>query len=267
MTISLFMDHRAAVSATEYPAAARFALIISQLMAAIALRRGDPDVWTGDMIFYVRYRLRRINQVFQTLAALIAAAKLPKEREYKPRAPKDPMFGPPPPPDPDVKPKRPVGPTKPKPGIWKAFRQERFAWLCGLMPPRYFLPGAGAYAGYLRMLMDDPEMKALVAASSRMQRLLRPLFWMLGIEASLLGEPPPKRPRRKRAPRSRAPHPPRPAREPTNAEIMKVINDRPWPKNGRGGPPFLPGESPRRGFPARTVRGWGGKPPDFSKTG
>jgi hypothetical protein len=46
---------------------------------------------------------------------------------------------------------------------------------------------------------------------------------------------------------------------------MKVINDRPWPKNGRGGPPFLPGESPRGGFPARTVRAWGGKPPDFTK--
>ena len=261
------MDNRAAVSATEYPAAARFALIISQLMAAIASRRGEPDVWTADMIFYARYRLRRINQMFQALAALITAGKLPPERPYRPRPPKDPMFGPPRPPDPGAKPKIPVGPTRPTPGIWRMFRQRQFGWLCRLMPPRFVLPGAGAYIGYIRMLMADPEMKALVAASPRMQRVLRPLFWMLGIEASLLGEPPPKRPRAKRAPRPRAPRPPRPWRPLTNAELMKVINDRPWPKNGRGGPPFLPGESPRGGFSARTVRGWGGKPPDFSKMG
>jgi hypothetical protein len=34
-------------------------------------------------------------------------------------------------------------------------------------------------------------MMALIAASPRMQRTLRPLLWMLGIEASLIRPPPP----------------------------------------------------------------------------
>jgi hypothetical protein len=33
-------------------------------------------------------------------------------------------------------------------------------------------------------------MKALIAASPRMRRTLRPLLWMLGIEASLIRPPP-----------------------------------------------------------------------------
>ncbi len=81
---------------------------------------------------------------------------------------------------------------------------------------------------------------------------------MLGIEASLLGEAPPKRPRRKRAPW--------PWRPLTNAELMKVINDRPGPIHGRSGPPFLSGEPPRGGGVRRgRCVGGAGNPPIFRK--
>jgi hypothetical protein len=38
----------------------------------------------------------------------------------------------------------------------------------------------------MRDLLGDPEMAALLAATPRMEELLRPLCWGLGIEASLL---------------------------------------------------------------------------------
>jgi hypothetical protein len=55
--------------------------------------------------------------------------------------------------------------------------------------PRRF--GAAQFGGQLRHLLGDPEMMALIAASPRMRRTLRPLLWMLGIEASLIRPAPP----------------------------------------------------------------------------
>jgi hypothetical protein len=45
---------------------------------------------------------------------------------------------------------------------------------------------AAIYGDALRRLLDDPEMAALMTATRRMEKLLRPLCWGLGIEASLL---------------------------------------------------------------------------------
>jgi hypothetical protein len=50
--------------------------------------------------------------------------------------------------------------------------------------------GAAQSGGHLRHLLADPEMMGLIAASPRMRRTLRPLLWMLGIEASLIRPPP-----------------------------------------------------------------------------
>jgi hypothetical protein len=51
--------------------------------------------------------------------------------------------------------------------------------------------GAAQFGSQLQYLLADPEMIGLIAASPRMQRTLRPLLWMLGIEASLIQPPPP----------------------------------------------------------------------------
>jgi hypothetical protein len=50
--------------------------------------------------------------------------------------------------------------------------------------------GAAQFGSQLQYLLADPEMKALIAASPSMRRTLRPLLWMLGIEASLIRPPP-----------------------------------------------------------------------------
>jgi hypothetical protein len=51
--------------------------------------------------------------------------------------------------------------------------------------------GAAQFGGQFQYLLADPEMMALIAASPRMRRTLRPLLWMLGIKASLIRPPPP----------------------------------------------------------------------------
>ncbi len=160
-------------------APARFAMVIDGLKQAVAAASADYP-WTGPMVLYVWNRLHRINQIFQTLAALIVAGKLPPQRLCRPRPHRVqsavPML-------PD--------PATPKPSqVWKVF-PCRFAWLCGAVPslPRRF--GAAQFGGQLRHLLGDPEMIALIAASPRMRRTLRPLLWMLGIEASLIRPPPP----------------------------------------------------------------------------
>jgi hypothetical protein len=81
---------------------------------------------------------------------------------------------------------------KPMP-VWKLF-SYRSAWLCAAVPslPRRF--GAAQFGGHLRHLLADPEMIGLIAASPRMLRTLRPLLWMLGIEALLLRPPLPSPP-------------------------------------------------------------------------
>ncbi len=56
-----------------------------------------------------------------------------------------------------------------------------FAWLLVLVPYH-----AAGYASQLRYLLADPEMAAMLAATPRLGKLLRPLCRMLGIEAELL---------------------------------------------------------------------------------
>jgi hypothetical protein len=126
------------------------------------------------MVVYVWNRLHRINAVFQALAALILAGKLPPERVCRPRTTKV----------------HSVLPALCDPAKSKLF-SWRFAWLCVAVPslPRRF--GAAQFGGHLRHLLSDPEMMGLIAASPRIRRTLRPLLWMLGIEESLIRPSPP----------------------------------------------------------------------------
>ncbi len=55
-----------------------------------------------------------------------------------------------------------------------------YAWLCKAVPNK-----AAALGGWLRVLLEDPEMVALIAATPRMGQLLRPLCRMLAVDAAL----------------------------------------------------------------------------------
>jgi hypothetical protein len=158
-------------------APARFAQIMAGLMQAVAEKIADYP-WTAPMVMYVWRRLHRINAIFQAVAAQIAAGKLPPERVCWPRAAGI----------------RSAVPALPDPAapipVWKLF-PYRFAWLCGAVPSLARRFGAAQFGSQLQYLLADPEMMALIAASPRMRRTLRPLLWMLGIEASLLRPPPP----------------------------------------------------------------------------
>jgi hypothetical protein len=158
-------------------APARFALIMDGLKRAVAEKVADYP-WTGPMVVYVWNRLHRINAIFQTLAALIEAGKLPPERVCQPRPPRA-QSAVAALPDPEA----------PKP-VWKLF-SYRSAWLCGAVPSLARRFGAAQFGSQLQYLLADPEMMALIAACPRMQRTLRPLLWMLGIEASLIRPQPP----------------------------------------------------------------------------
>jgi hypothetical protein len=56
---------------------------------------------------------------------------------------------------------------------------------------------AAPLANQMRLLLAKPEMAEIIAANPRLQRLLRPLCHMLGIETDgLMPPPPPPRPER-----------------------------------------------------------------------
>ena len=70
------------------------------------------------------------------------------------------------------------------------------------------------------MIQTDPEMQALLAATPRMARLLRPLLRALGVEDCPGVLPPPQPPRPHKPKRSRPATPPAPVRvEPSSAEL------------------------------------------------
>ncbi|MHB1303905.1 MAG: hypothetical protein ACYCZB_10585 [Acidiphilium sp.] len=94
---------------------------------------------------------------------------------------------PPPPPHPSrAKPRlescpiqpRLVQPAPPTPFIASRIPAlpRRFAWLPSLVPE------VRGFAGNLRLMLDEPEMQALIAADPRAGRTLRPLCRLLGIK-------------------------------------------------------------------------------------
>jgi hypothetical protein len=137
---------------------------------------------------YIVGRLLGIRKRFRTLVERIGAGKMPAERARKPRPAKvapDPEF--------------PLGFRPPPPGwrrwavradkpvpLWQSLRQK-FAWLLTLAPSvPEFRDSAVAHREDIRRLLEAPEMRALFLASRRVGDSLRPLCWMLGIEAALL---------------------------------------------------------------------------------
>src|SRR5271166_3446871 len=154
-------------------------------------RHGDPVLLT-----LIWHYLRGVAKRFASLAARIQAGTL---RPSRPR----------------TTPRKPS--SRPRERL-----PSGFAWLCGLVPPDPTLLGVSGYGSQIaHMIRTDPEMQALIAATPRMARLLRPLLRALGVEDAPGVLPPPKPPRPYKPPRSRpATPPPTPVRvEPSSAAL------------------------------------------------
>jgi hypothetical protein len=159
--------------------AERFATCLQWLTKAVVAMMGGerlPLLLIGQIVD----RIRRIKQRFATLAARIESGKyVPRNLSAPPR--KRPGQAPPP--------KNPLPNT--------------FGWLLKLVPE------AVQYRGQLEILLQDPEMAALLAAApASLRRPLRSLCWMLHLAPpEILARPPSTRPK------TRPPKPERPAAE------------------------------------------------------
>lgn len=145
-------------SATE-----RFGFIIATLRQVVWARGGLAGLLTGA----IYNLLSQVDRRFQALAAQIRAGTY-RARPSRANGPSYPRRPPPPPLYPSL-----VPPPLPR-------RMSK--WLLRLLPP-LAAQHAGNYAVYLRQLLEDPEMVALMAvAPEQMRRILRPLGTMLGME-------------------------------------------------------------------------------------
>lgn len=145
------MNRPVLLSATD-----RFAVVIGGLLKALVGRQSAGAI-TGPLLILISHRIIGFNHRVQALAAKIRAGTLRQWPVRQRRAPRPvPMAG---------VPRLPNG----------------FAWLLRLVPSE-----AACYAGQMRVVLADPEMAALIAATPRMGRILRPMCRMLGIEADVL---------------------------------------------------------------------------------
>jgi hypothetical protein len=160
----------------------RFALAIEGLYAAVAARIGQPrtmgPLMTGALIVLICARLRRLGARFQALAQKIQAGTL---RAWPARA-------------------RPPRPRATPPDVTR-LPVHRLGWLIELVPYH-----AACWGEAMREVMTSPEVAAMIAATPRMARVLRPLCRMLAITPDFLPPLPPRAPRVRRrvAPVARA---------------------------------------------------------------
>ena len=168
--------------------AERFATCLHWLTKAVVAMMGG-DRLPLLLIAQIVDRIRGIKQRFATLAARIAAGQyVPRQNAAPPQ--KRPGQAPPP--------KNPLPNT--------------FGWLLKLVPE------AVQYRGQLEILLQDPEMAALLAAApGAMARPLRSLCRMLGLTPPEILAPPPAV-----RPRIRPPKPERPPAEKRPKKPEKV---------------------------------------------
>ena len=142
--------------------AERFAQIIATMvgmLGARVARPGKPGL-AGPLTFAIHLRLQGIrNRIVRYLARFRAGTLTPP----RPRA-------------------RPAGPRPPRktPGKWDHLHLPKLPrgriWLVRMVP------GIGVAANHLRILLDDPEMAAMLQAAPQVARTLRPLWHMLSSE-------------------------------------------------------------------------------------
>ncbi len=140
------------------PLAARFAGIIATLLAmtgARLQRPGKPGL-AGPLTVAIAIRLQRIGNRLARYAARFHAGTLAPPRPRR----------------------RPTGPRRHPPGQWAELPRlpRGRLWLVRLVP------GAGVGANHLRSLLDDPDMRAMLATAPQIGRTLRPLWQMLSDE-------------------------------------------------------------------------------------
>ncbi len=173
-----------------------FSAIIAALGRFVGSRRDTRTKW-GDpiaplpvpLIVAVYARLININRRFQALMVQIRAGTLREPRVRGPReaarrqarrAERAAMDPPPPRPPPHRELPLAYGPMAPLP--------RDFGYVLRLVPWH-----AAPLAAQMRILLEKPEMAEIIAATPRLQRLLRPLCHMLGIQTEGLVPPPPSR--------------------------------------------------------------------------
>jgi hypothetical protein len=81
-------------------------------------------------------------------------------------------------------PSKPRGPlSKPRTRTPSALKPlpSQFAWLCPLVPNK-----ASIYGNHLMLVLAEPEMQDLIAASPRAMAILKPVCRMLGIDPKVL---------------------------------------------------------------------------------
>jgi hypothetical protein len=170
-----------------------FSAIIAALSRFVGSRRETRTKW-GDpiaplptpLIVAVYARLININRRFQALMVQIRAGTLRAPRVRGPqeaarrrarRAERAAMDPPPPRPPPHRELPLAYGPMAPLP--------RDFGYVIRLVPWH-----ARPLADQMRILLARPEMAEIIAATPRLQRVLRPLCHMLGIETEALVPPP-----------------------------------------------------------------------------
>ncbi len=135
----------------------RFSLVLQALCAVVAARSAGNALPTA-LIRLIWNHLRRIERRVLALVAAIQSGRLRVGHGHGGR-----------------------------PGMRRAASAQGlvfprgYAWLCRLVPYK-----AAALSGQLRVALEDPEMVALIAATPRMAKLLRPLCRMLGMDTGFL---------------------------------------------------------------------------------
>ena len=146
----------------------RFAPFFKVLCEAVA-HAGGKRWLAAFLVVPIWKKINRIATRFAVLAAMASSGALPAPRRRRPRSPSPNPLPPPPSPAlnalPDHRPANPNAPCLPR----------RFGWLIPLVP------GAAISASQLRYLLSQPDITALLDATPQLQKLLRPLCWMLGI--------------------------------------------------------------------------------------
>ena len=180
----------------------RFALLIEALCASVAASHARG--LAGPVIVLIWGRLRRMAARFAAAAipAVSRRASRPvRSRPAQLRAALSSSSAR------DARPRLPGG----------------FGWLIRLSP------AAACHGGQLQRLLADPEMAALLAASPRMGRLLRPLCRMLAVEPppGLLGPPAARRPATRAAASGEAAAPAPPPIRPSRAASRDPYRRRP----------------------------------------
>ncbi len=144
-------------TSTPVSATSRFSLVIDALHSVVAAQFRSATM-TVAMIVLICGHLRRVERRVLALVAAIRAGTLRVGHGCGGRrGPRGAAAA--------------AGPTLPR----------GYAWLVVAVPYK-----VAALAGQLRVVLQDPEMVALIAASPRLVLLLRPLCRMLALEMNVL---------------------------------------------------------------------------------